>query len=258
LFKQWGFDAVELLIQHPAHIDPHFVKRELDKHGLVCGSVCGAMNPQRDLRGSVRSQRNGVKFLCDLLDQMVVLKCPVLGGPMYSYVGRADAVAPTEYRQQWKTVVKNLRQVAKYAGKRGKLVCIEPINRFETDFMNTVEQGLKMIADVNRPALKLHLDTFHANIEEKSMAKAVRRAGKQLAHIHICGRDRGTPGNDDTDWRGFDKALKAIRYQGDIVIETVTLDVPNIARSAAVWRRMEPTRNEIAIDGLKFLRKVLS
>lgn len=256
-FKKWGFDAVELLIENPSDIDPHFIKQELDKHGLVCGSICGAMNPKRDLRGSVKSQRSGVKFLCDLLDQMVALECPILGGPIYSYVGRAEAVAPADYRNQWKTVVRNLKIVAKYAEERGKIVCIEPLNRFETDFMNTVEQGLEMIADVNSPALKLHLDTFHANIEEKSMAKAVRRAGKHLAHIHVCGRDRGTPGNDDTDWRGFGKALKAIRYKGDIVIESVTLDVPNIARSAAIWRRMEPTRDEIAVDGLKFLKKVL-
>src|ERR1700744_5648764 len=138
-FKKWGFDKVELLIEDPAHIDPAFIKRELDRHGLVCGSVCGAMSPDRDLRGSPRSQRNGVKFLCALLDQMTVLQCPILGGPVYSYVGRAEAVAPAEYRRQWKTVVKNLKTVAKYAAARGKLVCLEPLNRFETDFINTME-----------------------------------------------------------------------------------------------------------------------
>ncbi|HEX4265841.1 MAG TPA: sugar phosphate isomerase/epimerase family protein [Verrucomicrobiae bacterium] len=255
-FKKWGFDAVELLIQDPSHIDPAFIKSELEKQGLVCGSICGAMNPDRDLRGFPASQRNGVKFLCALLDQMVALDCPVLGGPIYSYVGRAEAVAPKDYREQWKTVVRNLRIVAKYAEERGKLVCVEPLNRFETDFLNTLEQGARLIEEVGSPALKLHLDTFHANIEEKSMAKAIRKAGKHLAHLHVCGRDRGTPGNDDTDWRGFAKALGAIRYKGDVVIESVTLDVPDIARSAAVWRRMEPTRDEIAIGGLKFLRKL--
>jgi D-psicose/D-tagatose/L-ribulose 3-epimerase len=255
-FKKWGFDAVELLIQDPSHIDPAFIKSELEKQGLACGSVCGAMNPDRDLRGSAASQRNGVKFLRALLDQMVAFDCPVLGGPIYSYVGRAQAVAPQDYREQWKTVARNLRTVAKHAEERGKLVCIEPLNRFETDFLNTLEQGVRLIEDVGSPALKLHLDTFHANIEEKSMAKAIRKAGKHLAHLHVCGRDRGTPGNDDTDWRGFAKALKAIRYKGDVVIESVTLDVPDIARSAAIWRRMEPTRDEIAVGGLKFLRKL--
>ncbi len=256
-FERWGFDAVEILLVHPTDIDPAHVSRELKRRGLVCGSVCAAMSPERDLRGSVQSQRTGVKYLCSLLDRMVELDCPVLGGPVYSYVGRADAVSKRDYREQWKAVVRNLKTVAKYAEERNKLVCVEPLNRFETDFLNTIDQGLNLIEDVGSPALKLHLDTFHANIEEKFIGDAIRRAGRHLGHIHACGSDRGTPGNDHTDWKDFAAALKDIRYGGDIVLETVTLDVPKIARSAAVWRRMEPTRNEIAVDGLKFLKKCL-
>ena len=256
-FKRWGFDAVELLIEDPGDIDPVFIKSELDRHGLACGSVCAAMNADRDLRGSVSSQRRGVKYLRTLLDQMRTLDCPVLGGPIYSCVGRADAVAPAEYKRQWNTVVKNIRQVAQYAESLGKRVCFEPLNRFETDFINTVEQGIKLIRDVGSPALKLHLDTFHANIEEKHQDQAILRAGKHLGHIHACGVDRGTPGNDHIDWKRIGAALRKIDYNGDIVIESVTLDVPQIARSAAIWRRMEKTRDEIAVDGLKFLRKTL-
>jgi len=256
-FKKWGFDAVELLVEDPAHIDPAYVKSELTKQGLACGSVCAAMNKERDLRGSRKSQSTGVKYLCSLLDQMQTLDCPVLGGPVYSYVGRADSVAPAEYERQWNAVVKNLKTVTRHAESLGKLVCLEPLNRFETDFINTFEQGLKMIHDVGSPALKLHLDTFHANIEEKHQDAAIRKAGKHLGHIHACGVDRGTPGNDHIDWQKIAAALKAIGYQGDISIESVTLDVPRIARSAAIWRRMEKTRDEIAVKGLNFLKKTL-
>jgi D-psicose/D-tagatose/L-ribulose 3-epimerase len=257
-FKRWGYEAVEILVEDLSHIDPHHVKEGLNRNGLVCGSVCAAMSPERDLRGGAQSQRIGVKYLCGLLDKMVELDCPVLGGPVYSYVGRANAVPRREYRNQWKAVVKNLRVVGKYAEERGRLVCVEPLNRFETDFINTLDQGVNLIEDVGSPALKLHLDTFHANIEEKFLGDAIRRAGRHLRHIHACGSDRGTPGNDHTDWKDMAAALKEINYEGDVVLETVTLDVPRIARSAAVWRRMEPTRDEIAIDGLKFLRKCLS
>jgi D-psicose/D-tagatose/L-ribulose 3-epimerase len=256
-FKQWGFEAVELLVEAPAHIDPVRVKAELDKQGLACGSVCAAMNKSRDLRGSRSSQRNGVNYLCSLLDQMQALNCPVLGGPVYSYVGRADAVAPAEYKRQWKEVVRNLKIVTLYAESLGKVVCLEPLNRFETDFINTLDQGLKMIHDVGSPALKLHLDTFHGNIEEKHQDEAIRRAGKHLGHIHACGSDRGTPGNDHIDWKRIAAALKAVGYQGDVAIESVTLDVPRIARSAGIWRRMEKTRDEIATDGLSFLKRTL-
>jgi D-psicose/D-tagatose/L-ribulose 3-epimerase len=254
-FKKWGFDTVEIPVEDTSHIDPAHVKRELDKCGLVCGTVCACMGPDRDLRGTPEQQQTGLKYVSELLDQAVGLGCPSVIGPVYSAVGRADAVAPAEYKKQWKTVVKHLKTLSKKAEKLNKQICLEPLNRFETDFINTCDQGLQMIADVGSPALKLHLDTFHMNIEEKNQAAAIRKAGKLLGHFHACGSDRGTPGGDHIDWPSIAKALKDIRYNGDIVIESFTTDVKVIARAAAIWRQIEPTRDEIAVKGLKFLRR---
>lgn len=256
-FKRWGFESIEIPVEDPSHIDPAQVKRELDKHGLVCGSVCACMGPDRDLRGTPEQQQTGLDYMKRVLDQMVVLDCPSLIGPVYSAVGRADAVPPDEYKQQWATVVKNLTSLCQHAEARGRQVCLEPLNRFETDFINTCDQGLKMLKAVGSPALKLHLDTFHMNIEEKCQADAIRKAGKQLGHFHACGSDRGTPGNDHIDWKPIAKALKDIRYQGDVVIESFTTDVKVIARAAAIWRKIEPNRNDIAVKGLKFLKRTL-
>jgi D-psicose/D-tagatose/L-ribulose 3-epimerase len=256
-FKRWGFETIEIPVEDPSHIDPAHVKRELDKHGLVCGTVCACLGPDRDLRGTPQQQKTGLNYMMKVIDQMVVLGAHSLIGPVYSSVGRADAVPAAEYKKQWKTVVKNLKTLCKYAEKRGKKICMEPLNRFETDFINTCEQGLKMIKDVGSPVLKLHLDTFHMNIEQKNQAAAIRKADKALAHFHACGSDRGTPGGDHIDWKGIAKALKDIRYQGDVVIESFTTDVKVIAKAAAIWRRIEPTRNEIAVKGLKFLKKTL-
>lgn len=255
--QRWGFDAVELLIEDTQHVSPVHLKQKLDRHGLQCGSIAAAITPQRDLRGTLVSQRNGVEYLCRLIDQLVLLEAPVLSGPVYSYVGRTEAYSPAKKQRHWKAVVKNLRKVAAYAAARGKRICIEPINRFESDFLNTIEQGLKLLDDIGSPVVKLHLDTFHANIEEKHQGEAIRRAGKHLGHLHACGSDRGTPGNDHIDWKSIAAALKAIKYDGDIVIEAVTLDVPRIARSAAIWRHMERSQEEIARKGLAYLKRVL-
>lgn len=257
-FKKWGFDTVEIPVEDPSHIDPAYVKSELDKNGLVCGTVCACLGPDRDLRGTPEQQETSLEYMRKLIDQMEVLGSHSLIGPVYSAVGRADAVPPAEYKQQWKTVVKNLKAISKYAEKKGKRICMEPLNRFETDFINTCDQALKMIKDVGSPALKLHLDTFHMNIEEKNQSAAIKKAGKLLGHFHACGSDRGTPGNDHIDWTGIAKALKAVRYDGDVVIESFTTDVKVIARAAAIWRTIEPTRDEIAVKGLKFLRKTLA
>lgn len=256
-FKKWGFDSVEIAIEDCSHIDPAHVKRELDKNGLVCGSICACMGPDRDLRGTPEQQNTSLAYLKGVLDQMVVLDCPSLVGPVYSSVGRADAVEPADYKRQWKTAVKHLRTLSKYAQERGRQICLEPLNRFETDFINTCDQALQMIKEVNSPALTLHLDTFHMNIEEKDLAVAIKKAGSRLGHIHACGSDRGTPGNDHTDWRSIAAALRGVKYQGDVVIESFTTDVKVIARAAAIWRRIEPTQNEIAVKGLKFLKKTL-
>ncbi|MFN3407937.1 MAG: sugar phosphate isomerase/epimerase family protein [Limisphaerales bacterium] len=255
-FQRWGFDSVEIAVEEPAQVDPAHLKAELDRHGLVAGTLCACFPPSRDLRGSITQQRTAKRYLRDLLSMMPTLGCRTLIGPLYSATGRAEMVSPKERRAQWRTVVRNLREVCAVAEDHGVRIAMEPLNRFETDFLNTVDQGLELIADTGSPALGLLLDTFHMNIEEKSLPGAIRKAGRHVFHLHACGSDRGTPGGDHTDWPGIRAALRDIRYDGDIVIESFTPDVQVIARAAAIWRRIEPTREAIAVDGLRFLRRL--
>lgn len=257
-FKRWGFDSVELAIDDPDTIDPRVLRAALDANGLVCGSVAGAFGPERDLRGTREQQQASLDYQMKLLDHMTILGSPMLAGPLYSSVGRAEAVVPKTHQQQWKTVVRHLQKVCKAAEQRGITIAIEPLNRFETDFINTVDQGLHLCADVGAANIGLLYDTFHMNIEEKDQPKAIRRAGKWLKHFHACGCDRGTPGRDHIDWPGITAALKRVRYQGDAVIESFTADVKVIAKAAAIWRQIEPSNTDIAVKGLKFLRKTLA
>ena len=254
-FRRWGFDTVEIPIEDPSHIDPAKVRAAADKAGIAIGSVCACMGPGRDFRGTPEEQATAMTYCKALIDQAVILGCPSLIGPVYSVVGKADAVEPAQQKQEWALVVKNLKELAAYARAKGVTICIEPLNRFETDFLNTCDQGLRLVRAVKSPAVKLHLDTFHMNIEEKDQAAAIRKAGRLLGHFHACGSDRGTPGGDHIAWPSIVKALKSIGYKGDVVIESFTTDVKVIARAAAIWRRIEPRRNDIAVKGLAFLRK---
>lgn len=254
-FKKWGFDTVEIPVEAPEHIDPVKVKAAADKAGLAIGSICACMGPGRDFRGSVADQKAATEYVKALIDQAAVMGCPSVIGPIYSVVGRIGAHDEKEQKQHFATVVKNLQPLAKYAEKKGVTLCIEPLNRFETDFLNTCDKGLKLIKAVGSKAVKLHLDTFHMNIEEKNQAAAILKAGKHLAHFHACGSDRGTPGNDHIDWKPIVNALRKIGYKGDVVIESFTTDVKVIARAAAIWRKIEPNRNDIAVKGLKNLKR---
>jgi D-psicose/D-tagatose/L-ribulose 3-epimerase len=254
-FKSWGFDTVEIPIEDPSHIDPAKVAAAAKKAGLAIGSVCACMGPGRDLRGSAEDQKTGVTYVKAIIDQAAKMGCPRVIGPVYSVVGKADAVDPKQQKKEFALVVKNLKKLAKHAERKGVEICIEPLNRFETDFLNTCDQGLKLVRAVKAKNVRLHLDTFHMNIEEKNQAAAIKKADGLLGHFHACGSDRGTPGNDHIDWAPIVKALKAVKYKGDVVIESFTTDVKVIARAAAIWRKMEPTRNEIATKGLKFLKQ---
>jgi D-psicose/D-tagatose/L-ribulose 3-epimerase len=256
-FKKWGFQTVEIPIEDPSHIDPAKVKAAAEKNGLAIGSVCACMGPGRDFRGTREEQQTAMTYCKAIIDQAAAMGCPSIIGPVYSVVGKADAVEPAQQKTEWALVVKNLKELCKYAEKKGVQICVEPLNRFETDFLNTVDQALKLVKDVGSKAFKIHLDTFHMNIEQKNQAAAIKKAGKLLAHFHACGSDRGTPGGDHIDWPNIVKALKAVGYKGDVVIESFTTDVKVIARAAAIWRRIEPTRDEIATKGIKFLQKAL-
>lgn len=257
-FKAWGFDSVEIALEDASHIDPVFVKKTLDENGLVCGSICAAMGPDRDLRGSEADQQNGLNYIKSILSLMPQLGCEFLIGPLYSSVGRADMVSKGDYAAQWKTVVGHLKTLAEFAAKLNVKMAIEPLNRYETDFINTCEQGLKMVNEVNNDALMLHLDSYHMNIEEKDPAKAILNAGSKLGHFHACGSDRGTPGGDQTNWEKITAALHAINYDKSVVIESFLPDVKVIAKAASIWRQLEPSQEDIAVKGLKFLKEAFN
>ena len=255
-FKKWGFETVEIPVEAPEHIDPVKVKAAADKAGLAIGSICACMGPGRDFRGTAEEQATAMTYCKALVDQAAIMGCPRLIGPIYSVVGKADAVEPEQQKVEFALVVKNLKVLASFAATRDITLCIEPLNRFETDFLNTTDKGLALIKAVGAKNVVLHLDTFHMNIEEKNQAAAILKAGKHLGHFHACGSDRGTPGGDHIDWKPIVAALKKIGYQGDVVIESFTTDVKVIARAAAIWRKIEPKRDDIAVKGLANLKRL--
>jgi D-psicose/D-tagatose/L-ribulose 3-epimerase len=255
-FARWGFDTAEVAIEDPKHVNPRRLREVADKAGIKIGSVCAALGPGRDLRGTPAEQRTSMLYLTALVDHAAELGASHLIGPLYSVVGRAEAYDAKTKAAHWKSVVRNLRELADHAEARGVTLAIEPLNRFETDFLNTVEQGIALVRDIESPAAGLLLDTFHMNIEEKDQADAIRRAGRHLVHFHACGTGRGVPGDDHLDWPAIVAALRAIRYDGDVVIESFTPDVEVIAKAAAIWRSIVPHKDDIPKRGLAHLRKV--
>lgn len=148
----------------------------------------------------------------------------------------------------------SLVTVAAHADEAGVRLAIEPLNRFETDLVNTVQQGLALCADIGANNVGLMLDTFHMNIEEKSLPEAVRLAGSKVFNVQASENDRGTPGTGHVDWSGVIAALRDIGYDGGIVVESFLPTVKEIAKAVSLWRSVAPSMEALASDGAGFLR----
>jgi len=247
-----GFDMVEIAVFDPAGVDVPAVRAALDETGLEI-SLCSIMTPERDLTSADAAPHETAKEYI----RATVLLGEKLGaklfcGPLYAPVGKLVGRGRTP--EEWDRVVVGLREVAGFAHDHGMCLCIEPLNRFETYFINIAADARRMVDEVASPGLGMHLDTFHMSIEEKSSADAIRLAGKRLKHMHLCENDRGAPGTGQVRWSEVFSALRSIDYDAGAVIESFVPGIPEIAAAAAIWRDIEPSADDTATKGLEFMR----
>ncbi|MBU8912685.1 MAG: sugar phosphate isomerase/epimerase [Spirochaetales bacterium] len=252
--KAMGYDGVEIALGAKGDFDTGKMLGSLEENGLVCSSICGLYGPGRDMRGSdAESIRGGIEYTKDCIDVASELKAELVVGPLYSVVGRANLETEEDRKSQWALVVDGLKESCEHAEKKGISLGLEPLNRFETDFINITDDALRMVSDVGSERLGLHLDTFHMSHEEKNSAEAIRRAGKHLFHVHASENDRGTPGTGQVPWDAIAKALADINYDRWVVIESFTPEVKVIAKAASIWRPTEKDADTLARKGLQFL-----
>ena len=256
--RQMGADILELAIEDPGQVDVGAVKAELAKAGLQ-PIVCGAFGPDRNLcSGDPAVRENAKRYIRWLIDAAAELGSPTVIGPMYSSVGKAHLEDPRARQEEWDLSIAGMREMAEYAAQKGVRLALEPLNRFETDMINTVAQGLDYLREVGMENVGLHLDSFHMHMEEKSSGAAIRMAGPKIFHFHACENDRGVPGTGQVHWREIAAALKETGYNGPVVIESFTPEVKEIARAVCIWREIAPSQDAIAAQGLEFLKSELA
>ena len=221
--------------------------------------VCGAFGPDRNICSSdpkiVENAKIYIRWLIDAADE---LGSPVVCGPMYSAVGKEHIEDEEARKAEWDLAVSGIREMAFYAKSKDVKLALETLNRFETDMINIVSQGLEFIKQTGMDNVGLHLDTFHMHLEEKNSGDAIRLANKKIYHFHACENDRGVPGTGQVHWNEVAKALKDVNYNGPVVIESFTSQVKEIARAVCIWREIAPSQDAIAIQGLKFLTTLLA
>jgi D-psicose/D-tagatose/L-ribulose 3-epimerase len=256
--RRLGFDIIEICVEDPSTIDVGKILPRLQSAGMAA-TVCGAFGPRRDLSAEdPETQEAGLAYLARCIEIAVALGSRTVLGPMYSCVGNTQLLDAPARSRQWRRAVENLQKTADLAARHGVCLGFEPLNRFETDLVNTVEQGLRMIEDIGRPNVGLLLDTFHMNIEERDVPAAIRRAAKHIFELHACANDRGTPGRDHLPWPEIVRALRDIGYDGPVVIEAFTPAIKEIARAVSIWRPLAESEDALAADGLRHLKQVFA
>jgi D-psicose/D-tagatose/L-ribulose 3-epimerase len=252
--KAMGFDILEICVEDPATIDVSAIRDRAARTGVKV-TICGAFGSERDLSSENQAMRQaGVSYVERCIDFAAELKSPFVSGPMYAPTGATRLLSADARRDQWERAVGSLRGAATYAAERDVKLAIEPLNRFETDLVNTVEQGLRLVEDIGADNVGLLLDTFHMNIEEKDIPAAIRSAAGRIVEFHACANDRGTPGDDHLPWREIVAALSDVRFEGPVVIEAFTPEIKEIARAVSIWRPLSRSQDALAADGLRNLR----
>ena len=258
LVKKMGFDLIEFGVEGTSDLDYARGAQIARDNGLAV-SVCAAMGPDRDLIHSDEGiRKNGMEYVRHCIDAAKTMGAPHVAGPLYSAVGRTWQATDDERKRDTDLLVRQLTDLSKYAAERGVALAVEPLNRFETSFMNLASQAIEVVDRVGHPACGILLDTFHMNIEERSIGDAIRAAGKRMRQLHTCENDRGAPGTGHVPWAEVAGACRDIGFDGPFVIESFTAKVKSIARAAAIWRPLADSQDELAESGLRFLRRLLT
>jgi D-psicose/D-tagatose/L-ribulose 3-epimerase len=252
-FAAMGYGLVEICAEDVHALDAAVIRNAAADAGLSL-AVAAVLGPVRSLSSLDQEVRaNAAEYVraCVLFAQAIGAK--IVSGPMYGIPG-GPPVATDEERQERRAIaVDELRQLARFAAEVGVSLAIEPLNRFETDLVNTVAQAVELCRAVGAPNLGLVLDTFHMNIEEKDLAAAVRLAGPHIVAFQASESDRGTVGSGHVDWTGVLTALHETGYRGPVIVESFRHDIPGIARAVSIWRPVAASPEALARDSATFL-----
>jgi D-psicose/D-tagatose/L-ribulose 3-epimerase len=249
--KLLGYDGVELPIFN-LDLDYAAWGKRLDDLGLARTAVTVRGVDDNPISSDAKVRAKAVELTNRTLDCCAAVGAETLVGPFHSALGHFTGAGPTA--DEWKWGVESMRQVAEHAGKVHVTLGVECLNRFETYLLNTHADSARFCRQVNHPNCRMMYDTFHCNIEEKSITEALHACADMLCHVHISENDRSTPGRGNVRWCENFEALHQIGYNGWMVVEAFGLALPELVAATKIWRRMYQDEMQLARDSLAFMK----
>lgn len=250
--REWGFDGVELPLFDFDVVNAGRVGAELKRQGLGATAVTVCTATENPISADPAIRNAGLIRLKKAIDTAAAAGCTHLCGPIHSALGEFSGAGRTP--DEWRRARDVLSQAADHAKACNVTLVVEYLNRFECYFLNCAADAAQFCREVGHSHLKTMYDTFHANIEEKSIPDAVRACADQLVHVHISENDRSTPGEGGVNWDQSFDALKQVGYDGWLMIEAFGLAMPELAAATRIWRRMFPSEEHLARNGLRFMK----
>ena len=250
--KEMGYDGVEVPVFED-NIDLYTQwGARLQEMGLECTAVTVRGEEDNPISSDPAVRALGVENNKRALDNAAAAGAVRLVGAYHSALGVFSGQGPTE--EEWKWGVDSMRQVAEHAETVGITLGVEALNRFETYLLNTHADSARFVREVDHPNARMMYDTFHANIEEKDIAQAIRDCHDVCALVHISENDRSTPGSGNVDWDTNFNTLKEVGYDGWMVVEAFGLALPELVAATKIWRRMYESEEQLASDALGFMK----
>jgi D-psicose/D-tagatose/L-ribulose 3-epimerase len=254
--KGAGFDGIEVPLLRPAEFAGSDIRKATDANGLEC-NVCTVLVDGLSLICEDANVRRKTRLhLQNVVKAAAESGARIVAGPIYSPVG----YLPGRRRNvdEWKWAVEGCQSVGETLVANDVSLAVEPLNRFETYLLNTAADAAALAEQIGHPNIGVLFDTFHANIEEKNIAAGVRTVGRHLKHVHACENDRGIPGSGHVEWGDVFHALRDLKYDGWLTIESFGFALGELSAAAAIWRDIESTPDSIAFEGVQFLKKCLA
>ena len=249
--KAAGFDGVELPIFRPRDFQAAEVRRGLEANGLECVVSCVLVDGLSLASDDAGVRRRTVSHLADVAGAAAETGARLVAGPLYTPVGYRPG---RRREEEWQRVVEAYRALAPALDEHDVTIAIEPLNRFETHFLNTAADAARLCDEIDHPRVGVLFDTFHANVEEKDIAAGYRTVARHLKHVHLSENDRGIPGSGHVEWPQVFAALREIGYDGWLNIESFSSAIADIAAATSIWRDLASTPEAIAFEGVEFVR----
>ena len=265
LASQAGFDDLE--VTPPSYIAvldlPKMdeLKKCAEDHGIEI-SWCIGFPKKYDMASEDEAvRRQGIEYTKHMLEAISKMDGKILSGILYSSWPYDFSYIPDK-EKTWELALESVKECVKTAEDYGITYAIELVNRFEQFLLNSVDEGLKFVKQVDSPNCKLLLDMFHMGIEETSSPEAIRKAGQYLAHLHVCQNNREIPAPcDNVPWEQIGKAVKEIGYTGRIVMEPFVIKGGPVGKDINMWRNLLPDISKENISrelekGLGFIKEI--